>query len=322
MTQGLRRRRTEAASQQSWSTSKSEDDKSAKKPSNEEEENQVDVNDVNECVHMVDSHIVESLRAKVERNVVNPMFMASLDYALAPLERILEKKFCKDFNDLKKCSLALGEYKKRYKENPEEAGDKHNAIKEFLESELNSLGFNSPIAVVNVDDMTKSTITLFTGGKERTFDMSKKQDKDDLKALIGGKKVLLLPGSPLRISRPTWFSYVMSIDVSKPMNELELNMVVDSLKRRTKCPVCIKVQSEDGEVKTIGEESEGGVVLMMKHELAPDGQKTGHFVPVVMRNGKTVEIQGLTNVGKACGAESLLFLFKVIIIFSLFQFYD
>ena len=71
-------------------------------------------------------------------------------------------------------------------------------------------------------------------------------------AALGGNQVLLLPDVPLRASRPTWLNYVMSININKPMNELELNMIAYTLKSRTNRPIRIKVQSAlDGQVKTI-----------------------------------------------------------------------
>ncbi len=124
-----------------------------------------------------------------------------------------------------------------------------------------------------------------------------------------------MPGTPPRVSRPSWFDFVMSIDINKPMTELELNMVVNSLKNRTNSKVCIKVESENGETKTIGDEKEDSIVFEMKHQMDSNDKKTGHFLPIVIVNGKREEVHGLTNIGKACGAETLLFLFKVKIIF-------
>lgn len=53
------------------------------------------------------------------------------------------------------------------------------------------------------------------------------------------------------------------------MDELDLNMVVYSLKLRNGYSAFIEVQSEYGKLKKIGEEGDGCLVLMMKHELAP-----------------------------------------------------
>jgi hypothetical protein len=124
------------------------------------------------------------------------------------------------------------------------------------------------------------------------------------------RKVTLLPGSPLRVSRPNWFEYIMSIDINKPMNLLELKMLVNTLESQTKSKVCLKVYSDNGETEMIGEETKEGLVLELKHKLDPNGNKTGHFLPIVEQDGKLVEIEGLTNLGAACGPEAVLFLFK------------
>ena len=151
---------------------------------NNESEN-VNINDIDECMHLVDCHIVENIQSKVEKNVVNPLFTATLDFALGPFERLIEKKFCTDFNNIKKQALASGEYFKRFDQNQEEIGDAYNIVKEFLAIELNSLGLQSPIGMVDVEKMTKGEVTMFHDGKLRIFKIP--QDNEDLKALVGDK---------------------------------------------------------------------------------------------------------------------------------------
>ena len=151
---------------------------------NNESEN-VNINDIDECMHLVDCHIVENIQSKVEKNVVNPLFTATLDFALGPFERLIEKKFCTDFNNIKKQALASGEYFKRFDQNQEEIGDAYNIVKEFLAIELNSLGLQSPIGMVDVEKMTKGEVTMFHDGKLRIFKIP--QDNEDLKALVGYK---------------------------------------------------------------------------------------------------------------------------------------
>jgi hypothetical protein len=183
--QNLREKAKTQTSSQAYVKNATESLTSIRREENEKKE--ANTHGVEECMDDVECHIINSLQAKVQQNVINPAFTATLNFALGPLERQIEEKFCKQFENLKKYALAYGEYDKRYTDNPKECGNDYNVIKDFLELELNSLGLPSPIQLMEVKDMDKGELTLVSNGEVRTFDMSNEKDRLLLAALVGGK---------------------------------------------------------------------------------------------------------------------------------------
>jgi hypothetical protein len=278
-----------------------------KKKSTSKQSKKSEKMDSHEWMNMVDTRIFENIQRKVQNGIVTPTFNIILNHALKPLYKKLEKALMGDFNELKKRSLAYGEYKKGYMNNKEEEGKSYNAIKEFLLSELNKLvTFKSPIAQIDLEKILKSKdlkLRITIDGKEELLDMSKEEDRNRIRDFIGSMGLRVLPGSPPHISRPNYANYLKALlESGKQLNKFDLRLIAEKEKR--------PIQFIDEKGNPIGEPigPQNGEPMYFRQEEG-DSKFSGHFTPMVKNSdGTFTQVKNLTNNHNKCGIETVIYL--------------
>ena len=248
----------------------------------------------------IDERILQNIARKVQTGIVSPAFNMVLNYALQPLYKKLEKALMGDFNELKKRALAYGEYDKRFSADPSEKTTEFNAVKEYLLSELSKLQvFKSPIKELDLEKIPKEgKLELVIDGKKEVLDMSKEEDRNKIRDLIGSQGVRLLPGDPPRISRPNYAAYLHALNSGKQLNKFDMKLIADKEGRP------IQIHNADGTVETVGPEGTGKAPMHFKLE-------NEHFMPMVENaSGELETVKDVENKENACGAESAIFLTK------------
>lgn len=256
-------------------------------------------------VELVEKRVFENIQNKVEHQIVSPTFNSLVDHMLAPLNEKLEKYFFSEFEDFKKQTLGYAEYDRRLEANKSEKGLEMEFFKDYVVNELNQLQFKSPIQQVDLEDMNEGKLEVEIDGELRVLDLSNKEDRDLIRDKIGSLQMRILPGCKsdgvMRLSRPNHPNYLKSWTTDKQVNEADLEVMAE---REGRLFIIVK---PNGEVKEIGPKDGKKEPFCFKFEPG-DKSGEGHFMPMVMQNGKMVTIDNLSNTGNSCGIESLLYL--------------
>ena len=255
--------------------------------------------DIEKHVENVNQHILDTIYRKIELNIVKPAFSSLINFSLSSLYKKLDDCLGQDLENLKKRSLAYGEYENRVKNNPEETGIEIDMIKDFLINELNNLPLDSPVFETKLEDVQTGQVNIVVNGKMKVLDLSNPDDRQFIRDHIGAKGIrFFTTQNGINLSRPNFVNYISSISPEKRFTKYDLSLLAQ------KYNMNIKVITDNGEeaIESDQGDAKGEIFVSLKD---------GHFEPMVKVNNKFVLVSDLASPDNQCGPYAFLYAMKM-----------
>ncbi|RMZ97154.1 hypothetical protein BpHYR1_028459, partial [Brachionus plicatilis] len=208
----------------------------------------------------------------------------------------------KDLEDLKKRSLAYGEYQTRYKNNPKETGIEMDMIKDFLINELDNLPFDSPILEINLDDAQCGKVNIMVDGKMRELDLSNQNDRQFIRDHIGAQGIrFFTTKNGISLSRPNFINYISSINPEKKFTQYDLTLLADQYNMNIKV---ITGNEKETTIETNNQDESKGELCVSLID--------GHYEPMVKNaDGKYALVSDLASPDNQCGPYAFFYAMKM-----------
>ncbi|RMZ98522.1 translocase subunit seca, partial [Brachionus plicatilis] len=250
-------------------------------------------------IKSVKQSILDTIYKKIEQIILKKAFSKLINFSLESLYKKLDDCLGQDLENLKKRSLAYGEYQTRNKNNPKETGIELELVKDFLINELDSLPLDSPIFETNLEDVQCGHVNIMIKGEMKVLDLSNENHRQFIHENIGAKGIrFFTTQNGITLSRPNFRNYICSITSEKRFTEYDLSV----LAQQYNVKIVVKTDNQQETIGSSEGQAEGELYVSLKN---------GHYEPMVKKGDEYILISDLVSPDNQCGPYAFFYAMKM-----------